>query len=130
MKEIYKEIAAFAFVVIFAASFFMAVPRQYPHVASYKFALETEKAIKSGAGTEPFYEFSRYVYVVIRDSGFFGQNADLAGDVEFDRVVFGLVIMYLPVLLGLVCAAAFYLSVRSSNLYFCSWCRFSSHNTG
>jgi len=103
MNEMHKEVLAFVFVMVFAVSMFLIVPRQYPHVATYKFALETEKAIREGGGTEPFYMFARFAYSALGGAGGAGFNGE----------VFGNVVMYLPVFFGLVSSAAFYIALRT-----------------
>lgn len=95
-----KEIAVLLLVIVFAASMFLTFERPYPQIVSYKFAMGAEKAIKDGGSSEPFYEFSRYVYVV-----FFGPT--------FERGNFDALVRYLPVVFGLVCTVAIYAAVRT-----------------
>ncbi|MFH1447978.1 MAG: hypothetical protein ABIG39_03885 [Candidatus Micrarchaeota archaeon] len=95
-----REGLVLAFVLLFSATLFLFVPRDTPHVVSYKYALGTKNVIVAGGGDEPFYEFSGVVYRLVWGEG-------------FDQANFETLVMYLPVLFGLVCVVAIFVSIRT-----------------
>ncbi|MFH1470139.1 MAG: STT3 domain-containing protein, partial [Candidatus Micrarchaeota archaeon] len=101
MREMYKEIGALVFIVLLSLSLFTVMPRNYPHVVSYKYALEAENLVKTPENTEPFYQLTISAYYLLG-----------GGATDFDRGLFHFVVMNLPVALGLVSVVALYLAVR------------------
>ncbi len=94
-----NDLIAFVFVLVFASSLFLMVHRERPHLISYKHALQVEKVIEGESTDVPFYIFNKLLYI------------NLLG--EYSKEKLSLLVMYLPVLLGIVCAVCFYIGVRT-----------------